>query len=174
MIDAIRAAALGDIPHGFLGRSGGVSDGVLAGLNCGLGSGDDRVAIAENRRRVIAAVRPGATLQTLYQVHSAEVVTLAEPIGDRARPHADAMVTDRPGLLLGILTADCAPVLLADAQAGVIGAAHAACFAMAMSNELGQAGLTATSIEAQSTVTLDPAKGAITQVHVDVEVNGKV
>jgi len=121
----IRAPALGEVPHGFLGRRGGVSTGDLAGLNVGYGSSDDRAAIDENRRRAIAAVLPGAELATVHQVHSAEVVHVDRPWGQDQRPRADAMVTDRPGLLLGILTADCAPVLFADAEAGVIGAAHA-------------------------------------------------
>ena len=123
-LEVIRAAALGDIPHGFLGRSGGVSTGILAGLNAGFGSDDDRVAIAENRRRAIDAVLPGASLVTVHQIHSADVIEAGD-WPDDDRPHADALVTDRPGTLLGILTADCAPILLADREAGVIGAAHA-------------------------------------------------
>lgn len=122
--EVVRAAALDNVPHGFLGRSGGVSQGVVAGLNVGWGSGDDREAIIENRRRAVAAVSPEARLVTVHQVHSAEVVEAGDwPETDR--PHADALVTDRPGIILGILTADCAPVLLADREAGVIGAAHA-------------------------------------------------
>jgi YfiH family protein len=121
----ITARALEGVPHGFLGRQGGVSTGILAGLNVGLGSNDDRAAIAENRRRAVAAVLPGAALATVHQVHSAEAVAVLAAFPDHARPHADALVTDQPGLLLGILTADCVPVLLADMQAGVIGAAHA-------------------------------------------------
>lgn len=124
MIDILRAAALGDLPHGFLGRSGGVSTGILAGLNTGWGSGDDREAITENRRRAIDAVLPGARLVTVHQVHTADVVEAGD-WPDEDRPHADALVTDRPGTLLGIVTADCAPILLADREAGVIGAAHA-------------------------------------------------
>lgn len=124
-VEVVRADALAGLPHGFLGRRGGVSRGVVAGLNVGLGADDDPAAVAENRRRAVAAVRPGATLVTLYQVHSPDVVTVAAPWSGAERPRADAMVTDRPGLLLGILTADCAPVLFADRQAGVIGAAHA-------------------------------------------------
>lgn len=119
------ADALAGIPHGFLGRKGGVSTGILSGLNVGLGSGDDRAAIAENRRRAVEAVLPGARLVTLHQVHSADAVVATAPWPDDARPHADALVTDRPGLALGILTADCAPILLADPEAGVVGAAHA-------------------------------------------------
>ena len=124
-VEVIRASALAEMPHGFFGRRGGVSSGILAGLNVGLGSADDRAAIAENRRRAARAVCPGARLVTLHQVHSATAISVIAPYPDDARPHADAMVTSRPGLLLGILTADCAPVLFADAQAGVIGAAHA-------------------------------------------------
>ena len=123
-VEVIRASALTGVAHGFLGRRGGVSEGVVAGLNVGWGSGDDRASIAENRRRAIAAVLPGARLVTVHQVHSATVVEAGNwPENDR--PHADALVTSKPGLLLGILTADCAPVLLADREAGVIGAAHA-------------------------------------------------
>ena len=124
-VEAIRAAALEGVAHGFLGRKGGVSEGVCAGLNVGLGSDDDRAAIAENRRRAIAAVAPGARLVTVHQVHSPVVVHAEAPWPDDGRPPADAMVTERPALALGILTADCAPVLLADRAAGVIGAAHA-------------------------------------------------
>lgn len=120
-VEVIRARALGGMPHGFLGRRGGV----MAGLNVGLGSDDDPAAVAENRRLATEAVLPGARLCTLYQIHSAEAVRVLAPCDDAARPHADALVTDRPGLALGILTADCAPVLLADGDAGVVGAAHA-------------------------------------------------
>jgi hypothetical protein len=124
-VEVIRAACLDGLPHGFLGRSGGVSTGILAGLNVGTGSSDDREAIAENRRLAIEAVLPGAELATVHQVHSADAVYVAEPWPQDSRPRADAMVTDRRGLLLGVLTADCAPVLLADAKAGVVAAAHA-------------------------------------------------
>ncbi|HEU0133493.1 MAG TPA: polyphenol oxidase family protein, partial [Allosphingosinicella sp.] len=124
-VEALRSRALGQVPHGFLGRRGGISEGVCSGLNVGLGSNDDREAILENRRRAVAAVAPGAKLVTLHQVHSADPVYVAEPYADDSRPRADAMVADRPGLVLGILTADCAPVLLADQEAGVVGAAHA-------------------------------------------------
>ncbi len=123
--EVLRSAALGDIPHGFLGRSGGVSEGVYAGLNVGLGSDDDREAVMENRRIARDAILPEAELVMVHQVHSPDVIAVTEAIALDARPHADAMVTDRPGLLLGILTADCVPVLFHDASAGVIGAAHA-------------------------------------------------
>jgi YfiH family protein len=124
-ISPLRVAALSPLPHGFLGREGGVSTGIHAGLNVGLGSDDDHAAIVENRRRAVEAVAPGHSLITVHQVHSPDVVTITAAFEDKARPHADAIVTDRPGLLLGILTADCVPVLFADAQAGVVAAAHA-------------------------------------------------
>ena len=110
------------IAHGFFGRESGVSTGIYESLNCGPGSGDDPAAVAENRRRVAAALSPGARLISLSQIHSATVHTLT---GREDRPEGDAMVTATPGVALGILTADCAPVLLADPEARVIGAAHA-------------------------------------------------
>lgn len=125
MIELLRAPALGDVPHGFAGRRGGVSTGVCAGLNVGLGSEDDRLAILRNRDLARDALLPGATLVTVRQVHSPDVVTVTAPIAEDERPEADAMVTRTPGLILGILTADCVPVLFADREAGVIGAAHA-------------------------------------------------
>ena len=121
----IRAAALDGVAHGFLGRRGGVSSGLYAGLNVGTGSDDEAAPIAENRRLATDAVLPGADLVTVYQVHSADAVTVQAPIAHDLRRRADAIVTDRPGLALGILTADCAPVLLADRAADVIAAAHA-------------------------------------------------
>jgi YfiH family protein len=124
-VEVVRSAVLGGVPHGFLGRRGGVSSGELAGLNVGYGSNDDRSAIDENRRRAIDAVLPGAELATVHQIHSATVVHVEHAWPRTQRPHADAMVTDRSGILLGILTADCAPVLFADVNAAVIGAAHA-------------------------------------------------
>jgi YfiH family protein len=124
-VEVVRAIALGGTPHGFLGRRGGVSTGTLAGLNVGYGSNDERGAIEENRALAIAALLPGAELATVHQVHSAQAVHVDRPWPREERPHADAMVTDRPNLLLGILTADCAPVLFADREAVVVGAAHA-------------------------------------------------
>lgn len=124
-VEALRARALDGVAHGFLGRRGGVSEGVCEGLNVGLGSGDDRQSILENRRRAVAAVAPEAKLVTLHQIHSPDAIYVTAPFADDARPRADAMVTDRPGLVLGILTADCAPVLFADREAGVAAAAHA-------------------------------------------------
>ena len=125
-VEVNRARALVGVAHGFLGRRGGVSTGITAGLDLGRrGQVEIGPDLAENRRRAVAAVLPGAELVTLYQVHSADCVTLATTWDDTDRPHADAMVTDRPGFALGILTADCAPVLLADRDAGIVGAAHA-------------------------------------------------
>jgi hypothetical protein len=124
-IEPFRAKALAGLPHGFLGRRGGVSRGVVQGLNTGWGAEDDPEAVRENRRRAVEAVAPGARLVTLHQTHSPDALYVTEPFPDDNRPPADAMVTDVPGLVLGILTADCAPVLFADREAGVIGAAHA-------------------------------------------------
>lgn len=121
----LTTAVLDGIPHGFFGRQGGVSSGELASLNCGIGSDDAPDAIATNRRRVADALIPGAPLVGVYQVHGRDCATVATPWADADRPHADALVTDRPGLVLGILTADCVPVLFADRDAGVVGAAHA-------------------------------------------------
>jgi YfiH family protein len=119
------AAPLAGVPHGFFGRRGGVSSGDLASLNCGFGSGDDPALIAENRRRAAEAILPGAALTGLYQVHGSRCVIVDAASDLAARPEADALATRTPGLLLGILTADCVPVLFADTTAGVVGAAHA-------------------------------------------------
>jgi polyphenol oxidase len=123
-VEAVRATALEGIPHGFMTRRGGVSSGTVSGLNCGYGSDDDRTLVAENRRLAVEAVLPGADLVGVYQVHGSDALVAGE-WDDQHRPAADALVTDRPGVLLGIVTADCAPVLLADREAGVVGAAHA-------------------------------------------------
>ncbi len=121
----VTAPTLDGIAHGFFGRRGGVSTGDLASLNCGLGSGDDPALIAENRLRVADAALPGATLTGVYQVHGDHCVIIDGESDLAARPEADALATRTPGVLLGILTADCVPVLFADRNAGVIGAAHA-------------------------------------------------
>ncbi|MDI9409540.1 MAG: peptidoglycan editing factor PgeF [Candidatus Pacebacteria bacterium] len=116
------------INHGFFHRTGGVSSGLFDSLNCGYGSGDELARVAENRGRVAdwLGVKPQSLL-TAKQVHSAKVVTVTEawPMPSTAAPEADAMVTNRAGFALGILTADCAPLLFCDPEAGVIGAAHA-------------------------------------------------
>lgn len=129
-VEALTSPALRDIPHGFLGRKGGVSTGIYAGLNIALGSADDRANVIENRERALAAVLPGGKLARVYQIHSADAVNATTAISKSTLtvednpPKADALVTDQPGLVLGISTADCVPVLFADKQAGVIGAAH--------------------------------------------------
>ncbi|ASK88348.1 peptidoglycan editing factor PgeF [Sphingorhabdus sp. SMR4y] len=125
MLDIATSPLLRGAKHAFLGRAGGVSEGIYRGLNIGLGSDDDRDVIMENRRRATEGVLPGSELVTVHQIHSAEVVTVTAPLSLDQRPLADAMVTDRPNLLLGILTADCVPVLFLDSSARVIGAAHA-------------------------------------------------
>ena len=124
-VEVNRAISLGRLPHGFLGRRGGMSVGECAGLNVGLGSKDDPEAIAGNCRLAVAALLAEAELATVHQIHSAQAVVAYEAWPQHERPRADAMVTDRPNLLLGILTADCAPVLFADHNAVVVGAAHA-------------------------------------------------
>ena len=125
----ITLSALNDfsrIRHGFFTREGGVSQGLYTSLNCGPGSQDDPAAVRENRGRAMAMLElPPAALINVYQAHTAQVEVVTEPWPAGPPPTADAMVTDRPGLALGILTADCAPVLLADGKAGVVGAAHA-------------------------------------------------
>ena len=113
------------IAHGFFGRQGGASEGIYASLNCGPGSSDDRAKVIENRRRATETFGAGTRLLTLYQIHSSKAVTVTAPWEIGESPEADAMVTNLPGLALGMLTADCTPVLLADVEAGVIGAAHA-------------------------------------------------
>lgn len=115
----------GGVRHGFFDRTGGVSDGIYATRNCGFGSDDDHDAVAENRRRVTGALGvANDRLCTLYQIHSDLVVTVREP-NDVAGQKADAMVTGEPGIALGVLTADCAPILFADRQTMIVGAAHA-------------------------------------------------
>lgn len=124
MLEILTSDAL-PVRHGFFTRKGGASSGIFAGLNCGPGSSDLAEVVAINRARVAAAMEVEADhLVTVHQVHSADVVMVTGP-ATADRPRADAMVTATPGLALGVLTADCQPVLFADAKAGVIGAAHA-------------------------------------------------
>lgn len=119
-----RAATL-DAAHGFFGRRGGVSEGIYASLNAGPGSNDAREPIAENRRRIAAAFGQSTDkLVRVHQVHSATVFNVDAPFPEPA-PHGDGLVTTTPGVILSVLAADCAPVLFADARAGVVGAAHA-------------------------------------------------
>ena len=123
MLEIITSDALAP-RHGFFTRKGGASSGIFAGLNCGTGSSDQAEIVAINRARVADAMGLGVeALVSVHQVHSPDVVTVTAPLADR--PRADAMVTATPGLALAVLTADCQPVLFADAKAGVIGAAHA-------------------------------------------------
>ncbi|MFI4986016.1 MAG: peptidoglycan editing factor PgeF [Alphaproteobacteria bacterium] len=125
-LESAALAALPGLRHGFFTRQGGVSRGVYASLNCGLGSGDDAAAVRENRARAMAALAlAGEALSTAHQVHSARVHVLEAPLPPEVRPRVDGLVTRRRGLALGVLAADCVPVLLADAEAAVAGAAHA-------------------------------------------------
>jgi len=126
MILADNLHHLRGIRHGFFGRSGGVSEGIYASLNCGFGSGDDGERVAENRARAMRRVAlDPAKLVTAYQTHSQRVAVVERPWARTDAPEVDAMVTTHRGIALGILHADCAPVLFADAGAGVVGAAHA-------------------------------------------------
>ncbi|WP_374384366.1 peptidoglycan editing factor PgeF [Dongia sp.] len=114
------------IRHGFLTRNGGVSDGIYDSLNCGLGTTDERDRVMENRARAVkAAGLTDTPLSTAYQVHSAKVLVVDRPLDQSNRPEVDGLVTNTQGVNLGVLTADCGPVLFADAAAGVVGAAHA-------------------------------------------------
>lgn len=123
-LDIITHEDLDGVTHGFFTRAGGASSGVFQGLNCGFGSSDQHEIVALNRARVAEAMGgTPAQLAGVNQIHSATIVTLTEAPADK--PDADAMVTATPGVILSILTADCQPVLFADKQAGVIGAAHA-------------------------------------------------
>lgn len=122
----VRASALGNVPHGFMTCEGGVSTGLAKGLQCGFGADDDEADVLENRRLAVEAVLPGGQLAAPYQTHSKDALVVRECwVDGPVRPEGDAVVTDRPGIALGIVTADCAPILLADKSAGVIGAAHA-------------------------------------------------
>jgi len=123
-LEIITADALAPLHHGFFTRRGGASSGIFSGLNCGPGSSDQSEIVSINRTRVAEAMAVSPDhLVTVHQIHSADVVSVAAPLGPR--PRADAIVTATPGLAVGVLTADCQPVLFADGEAGVIGAAHA-------------------------------------------------
>ncbi len=125
----ILAGSLEGLPgirHGFFTREGGISTGLYAGLNCGFGSSDDPACVTENRRRVARHLHPAAdSVLTVHQIHSATAVTVTADIPREHLPKADALVTTTRGLVIGVLAADCAPVLFADPEAQVIGAAHA-------------------------------------------------
>ncbi len=143
------ASPLLRVRHAFLTRRGGVSRGLYASLNCGRGSGDEPAAVEANRALAAGAVGVGPdALASVHQIHSARVVTVREP---GPPEEADALVTDRPGLALGVLTADCAPVLLCDEVAGVAGAAHAG-----WRGALG--GVVEAAVEAMAALGADPAR----------------
>ena len=126
MLQAASLATLARIRHAFFTRSGGVSQGVYASLNGGVGSSDAPDKVAENRARMAAALGVNADrLLTPYQIHSPDVVVATEPWPRENRPRADAIVTRMPRLAIGVSTADCGPLLFADGEAGVVGAAHA-------------------------------------------------
>jgi len=131
-VEALTSTILSEhvgVRHGFYTRRGGVSEGIYASLNCGPGSADEAARVAENRARVMSAMGfaggAASTLNTLAQIHSAKVVRLRQALPAGAPPKADALVTDVPGLVLGVLAADCVPVLFADTAGRVAGAAHA-------------------------------------------------
>jgi YfiH family protein len=123
-LEIITSDALAPLRHGFFTRKGGASSGVFSGLNCGHGSSDQHAAVSINRSRVAQAMQVDPmALVGVHQIHSPDVVHVTDPTADR--PRADALVTATPGIALSVLTADCQPVLFADHDAGVIGAAHA-------------------------------------------------
>jgi polyphenol oxidase len=125
-IEAENLIARPGIRHGFFTRAGGVSSGIYAGLNCGLGSSDNTANVIENRRRVSAHLGGAHDgVVTLYQEHGVTALAIDQPVPRDALPKADAVVTATPGLVIGVLTADCAPVLFADTDARIVAAAHA-------------------------------------------------
>jgi YfiH family protein len=142
------------VRHGFFGRRGGVSTGVYKSLNCGPGSGDEPEKVLENRRRVCAAL--GGSLEKLAaprQIHSSRAVATDKAFAPNERPECDALVTKRPGLVLGVLAADCAPIVLCDPHNGVIAAAHAG-WRGAVS------GVIESTLEVMTTLGADPGKTA--------------
>ncbi len=125
MITLAVLAADSTTRHAFFTREGGVSDGIFASLNCGFGSGDDKDKVARNRDIAMERLGlDGAALVTCHQIHSATVITVERGWEPGSAPKADGMVTNKPGIALGVLAADCAPILFADPEAGVVGAAH--------------------------------------------------
>lgn len=125
-IEATNLTALPGIRHGFFSRKGGVSTGIYDGLNCGLGSSDDPQRVLENRRRISTYLGGGYDgVVTLYQVHGTTALAVNSQVARDGLPKADAVVTQTPRLVIGVLTADCAPVLFADPEAGIVAAAHA-------------------------------------------------
>jgi hypothetical protein len=129
-VEAENLSSVTGIRHGFFTRAGGVSNGLYASLNCGLGSNDDPELVLENRRRIgrhlgVDDDKFGGGVVTLYQEHGTTAFAVSTPPSRDALPRADAVISVTPGLVIGVLTADCAPVLLADGEAGVVAAAHA-------------------------------------------------
>ena len=128
-LPVIEASTLADVNvsrHAFFTREGGVSGGLYQSLNCGYGSDDDQANVTENRRRICNTLDlPAAALVTPYQIHGTNVVVVEKPWSHEVAPKADGLVTNTPGVALGILTADCAPVLFSDHDGGIIGACHA-------------------------------------------------
>lgn len=129
MLTPLTADCLAEMPgvsHGFFTREGGVSEGIYASLNCGAGSRDDPARVAQNRQRVARHLgTDGARLVTCYQIHSADALIVTEPWTFETMPRADGLATNVPGIAVGALAADCAPVLFADPDAKVVAAAHA-------------------------------------------------
>lgn len=126
MITLDSLTAVPGIRHGYMTRHGGVSDGIYASLNCGIGSNDDPERVRENRRRVLQLVDlPAATLLTAYQVHSPDVLVVEEAWREGQRPKVDGLVTRCVGLAIAASSADCVPILFADPEARIVGAAHA-------------------------------------------------
>lgn len=152
MTDPVTIAELG-VTHGFFTRAGGVSEGPFASLNCSLLGQDERARVLENRARAARALRAEPErLLGLTQVHGRDVVTVTDMLWAAGQgPKADAMVTSRTGLALGIITADCAPILFADAQAGVVGAAHAGWRGAA-------GGVIESTLDAMAAIGADPAR----------------
>ncbi|MBV9589538.1 MAG: peptidoglycan editing factor PgeF [Hyphomicrobiales bacterium] len=126
MLTSVNLARLSGIAHAFFTRQGGVSEGVYASLNGGLGSGDERGRVLENRKRMAGALGVSPeSFATVFQVHSPDVMVIDKPWDEGVRPIADALVTRRPGLAIAVSSADCGPLLFADEEARIIGAAHA-------------------------------------------------
>ncbi len=153
MLEPVLASTIAPLPgiaHGFFTRRGGVSTGIYEGLNCGLGSRDEADAVVENRGRVARHLGAGTVL-TAHQVHSPTAVVVDAPWRPEDRPKADAIVTRTPGIAVGVLSADCAPVLFADPQARVVGAAHAG-----WRGAVG--GVLEATIEAMCTIGADPRR----------------
>lgn len=126
MLESSLLSAVPGLRHAFFSREGGVSEGIYAGLNGGIGSDDNPAHVAENRRRMAAALRVSSErFLTVFQIHSPDVVVASRAWEAAARPKADAIVTRTEGLAIGVTAADCGPILFADAKARVIGAAHA-------------------------------------------------